>query len=49
MFLADTLVRAWLHIDPAALSDEEWGLQVTLAEWAKHDFINSIGKLWQTR
>ena len=49
MFLADTLVRAWLHIDPGTLSDEEWGLQVAMAKWVKFDFINSIGRLWQTR
>ena len=49
MFLADALVRAWLHIDPGTLSDEEWGLQVAMAEWVKFDFINNIGKLWQTR
>lgn len=49
MFLADALVRAWLHIDPDTFCDEEWGLQVAMAEWVKFDFINSIGRLWQTR
>lgn len=49
MFLADALVRAWLHIDPDTLCDKEWGLQVAMAEWVKFDFINSIGRLWQTR
>lgn len=42
MFLADTLIRAYLHIDPGNLTDEEWGLQVSMAEWVKSDFINSL-------
>ena len=46
---ADSLIRAYLHIDPATLGDEEWGLQVVLAEWVKYDFIKSMGDLWQTR
>lgn len=49
LLLADSLIRAYLHIDPATLGDEEWGLQVVLAEWVKYDFIKSMGDLWQTR
>jgi hypothetical protein len=49
LLLADSLIRAYLHIDPATLGDEEWSLQVTLAEWVKYDFIKSMGDLWQTR
>ncbi len=32
--MADTLIRAVLHIDPDTLSDEEWGHQARMAEWA---------------
>lgn len=46
MFLADTLIRAYLHIDPDPLTDEEWGHQVTMAEWVKQDLVVS---LWRTK
>lgn len=49
LFLADALIRHWLHVDPTELDDEEWGLQVRMAEWVKQDLINGVGKLWQTR
>ena len=49
LFLSDALIRHWLHLDPSTLGDEEWALQVRMAEWVKIDFINSIGKLWQTK
>ncbi len=49
MFLADTLIRAYLHIDPNTLEDEQWGLQVQMAEWVKADFINNLSKLWRAR
>lgn len=32
--MADTLIRAVLHMAPEELSDEEWGHQVRMAEWA---------------
>jgi len=32
--MADTLIRAVLHMDPDKLSDEEWAHQVMMAEWA---------------
>lgn len=49
LFLCDALIRHYLHIDPSSLCDKEWAMQVRMAEWVKQDFINSIGKLWQTR
>lgn len=32
--MADTLIRAVLHLDPDELSDAEWGHQAMMAEWA---------------
>jgi hypothetical protein len=46
MFLADTLIRAFLHLDPGELSDEEWGHQTQMAEWIKYDIAKT---LWQIR
>jgi deoxycytidine triphosphate deaminase len=46
MFLADTLIRAFLHLEPDTLSDEEWGHQVQMAEWVKNEIASS---LWRTR
>lgn len=42
MFLADTLIRAVLHIDPDGLSDEEWAHQTEMAEWAKNELYPNI-------
>lgn len=33
MFLSDTLIRAYLHVDPNKLDDEHWAHQVMMAEW----------------
>lgn len=44
MFLADTLIRAYLHTDPTKMSDDEWGVQVELAEWVKND-LQSIWRI----
>lgn len=32
--MADTLIRAVLHMNPDELTDEEWAHQVRMAEWA---------------
>ena len=32
--MADTLIRAVLHINPDELTDEEWAHQTFMAEWA---------------
>lgn len=32
--MANTLIRAVLHINPDELTDEEWAHQVQMAEWA---------------
>lgn len=32
--MADTLIRAVLHLNPDKLTDEEWAHQVVMAEWA---------------
>ena len=31
--MADALIRAVLHLEPDTLCDEEWALQVSMAEW----------------
>nr|DAM30762.1 MAG TPA: hypothetical protein [Caudoviricetes sp.] len=46
MFLADTLIRAYLHINPEELTDEEWAHQIAMAEWVKQDLITN---LWRTK
>ena len=45
MFLADTLIRAYLHMNPEELADEEWAHQIAMAEWVKQDLTVS---LWRT-
>jgi hypothetical protein len=37
MFLADALIRAFLHINPDELTDEEWAHQALMAEWIKQE------------
>lgn len=32
--MADTLIRAVLHMNPVELTDAEWAHQVRMAEWA---------------
>ena len=32
--MADSLIRAVLHINPDGLGDEEWAHQAAMAEWA---------------
>ena len=32
--MADTLIRAVLHMNPDKLTDDEWAHQVVMAEWA---------------
>lgn len=32
--MADTLIRAVLHMNPDGLTDEEWAQQVVMSEWA---------------
>lgn len=46
MFLADALIRAYLHISPEELTDEEWAHQIAMAEWVKQDLITN---LWRTK
>ncbi|WP_286043958.1 hypothetical protein [Xylanibacter rodentium] len=46
MFLADTLIRAYLHMNPEELADEEWAHQIAMAEWVKQDLTVS---LWRTK
>ena len=42
MLFADTLIRAFLHIDPDTLGDEMWGHQVMMAEWAKLEWARLV-------
>lgn len=32
--MADTLIRAVLHMNPDELTDEEWAHQAGMSEWA---------------
>ena len=38
----DALIRAYLHFDPSDLSDEEWAMQIGMAEYIRADLTNSL-------
>lgn len=45
LFFSDALIRSVLHLNPDSLSDEEWALQVRMAESMQNMYLSKLGKL----
>lgn len=46
LFTGDALIRSVLHLSPDELSDDQWAVQIRMAEWAQNNYFRKLGGLF---